>query len=62
MVGNSLTVQNGNKDCMLYDGTERSHIITKAATKKSDKKKYHSGTGTLVSREHNINTYMEGSF
>lgn len=34
----------------------------KAATKKSDKKKYHFGTGTLVSREHNINTYMEGSF
>lgn len=47
---------------MLYDGTEGSHIITKAATKKSDKKKFHFGTGTLASREHNINTYMEGSF
>lgn len=34
----------------------------KAATKKSDKKKYHFGTGALVSREHNVNTYMEGSF
>lgn len=33
----------------------------KAVTKKSSKKKYYSAIDTLVSREHNINTYMEGS-
>lgn len=46
---------------MLYDGKERSHVIKGSSTKKSGKKKYHSAIGTLVSKEHDINIYMEES-